>query len=907
LIKPVIKPPLTSSKLKKSFKSLFVVSLLLIGNLTFTQQAQAVDPCPNLTSINNISGLTQWLRADCVNGDGSTPTDGTSITTWQDVSGNNNDASVVSGQASPTFQSDNSNLINNLPILNFTRTNDSSGTVLEVPNIDLRAITLPDVSIFTVYKSRRQAGDDADILGVWGIDDGGWDRFFLTKYQNTGNNGLISLGPNSSNLDSSRITNAAVDGETKLLTAIYDGNVVSGTNSGVADASKIYFSGELIRSFADSTSASGAKSRLYIGWDGDGSTFRGDIAEFIIFNRVLTTAELKTVNGYLNDKYSLNIAAASLPSAPAAPTSLVATGGDGQASISFTAGSDRGTAISNYKYSLDGTTYTALSPIDVSSPITIPGLTNGTSYSIYLKAVNANGDGTASTAVSVTPSTTPAAPTSLVATAGDGQASISFTAGSNGGSAITNYKYSIDGTTYTALSPVDTSSPITIPGLTNGTSYSIYLKAVNANGDGTASTAVSVTPSTTPSAPTTLSATAGDGSATISFTAGSNGGSAITNYKYSLDGTTYSALSPADGSSPITIPGLTNGTSYTIYLKAVNANGDSSASTSVSVTPAVPPAESSSGGGSTSSPTPTPTPTPKPTPTKTSKPAPSPNPKPTAQITLEIPTEPKAGTPKNPEPLLKKLIEEVTNPLKPFVFNIFTQPSPSATNSTFDSKKALEVSTPIADKKVVELPSLVRIDNELQPSKLVVIENTTLQVVTEDGGLINLQAKDGEKPIPVNSTGKVQMVRSNTVNTQGIGMKPNSEFAVYLFSEPTLLGIGKSDASGKFFASFIVDKNFPLGNHTLQVNGILPNGKISSISMPVTVVENAEIAQRQAMPKTIFVDENPVTKATNTLYFLIALFAILILLMLFGGFRFLLIAFKRRKDEEEEENLALQV
>jgi hypothetical protein len=29
--------------------------------------------------------------------------------------------------------------------------------------------------------------------------------------------------------------------------------------------------------------------------------------------------------------------------------------------------------------------------------------------------------------------------------------------------------------------------------------------------------------------------------------------------------------------------------------------------------------------------------------------------------------------------------------------------------------------------------------------------------------------------------------------------------------------------------------------------------------------------------------------------------------MLFGGFRFLLIAFKRRKDEEEEENLALQV
>ena len=76
----------------------------------------------------------------------------------------------------------------------------------------------------------------------------------------------------------------------------------------------------------------------------------------------------------------------------------------------------------------------------------------------------------------------------------------------------------------------------------------------------------------------------------------------------------------------------------------------------------------------------------------------------------------------------------------------------------------------------------------------------------------------------------------------------------------------------------------------------------------VYAIENAEIAQRQAMPKTIFVDENPVTKATNALYFLIALFAILILLMLFGGWRLFLVAFKRRKDEEEEEeNLALQV
>ncbi len=100
---------------------------------------------------------------------------------------------------------------------------------------------------------------------------------------------------------------------------------------------------------------------------------------------------------------------------------------------------------------------------------------------------------------------------------------------------------------------------------------------------------------TNPAAPTALSATAGDGQATISFTPGAANGSSITNYQYSLDGSTYTAFSPAQSSSPVTITGLTNATSYNIYLKAVNAIGASNASSSVSVTPVA----SNTGGGST--------------------------------------------------------------------------------------------------------------------------------------------------------------------------------------------------------------------------------------------------------------------------------------------------------------------
>lgn len=96
--------------------------------------------------------------------------------------------------------------------------------------------------------------------------------------------------------------------------------------------------------------------------------------------------------------------------------------------------------------------------------------------------------------------TVPNPPTSLSATAGNGQISIAFSAGSDGGSAITNYQYSLDGTNYTAFSPTDASSPVVVTGLTNGTSYTIYLKSVNANGvSATASSSVTATPITTAS------------------------------------------------------------------------------------------------------------------------------------------------------------------------------------------------------------------------------------------------------------------------------------------------------------------------------------------------------------------------------------------------------------------------
>ena len=86
-------------------------------------------------------------------------------------------------------------------------------------------------------------------------------------------------------------------------------------------------------------------------------------------------------------------------------------------------------------------------------------------------------------------------------------------------------------------------------------------------------------------APTGLSATVTTTTATVSFTAPTNdGGTAITNYEYSFNNSTWTALSPADAASPVTISGLTANTAYTIYLRAVNIVGSGPASAGLAKT-----------------------------------------------------------------------------------------------------------------------------------------------------------------------------------------------------------------------------------------------------------------------------------------------------------------------------------
>ena len=310
-------------------------------------------------------------------------------------------------------------------------------------------------------------------------------------------------------------------------------------------------------------------------------------------------------NTFLSANYWVDVVFSTAPAtAPAAPTGVTATAGAGSAQVSWTAPSDGGSSLTTYTVTpFIGAT--AQTPVTVTgSPpattTTVSGLANGTAYTFTVTATNAIGTGPASAPsnpVTPTAPTAPAAPTGVTATAGNASAVVSWTAPSNGGSAISSYTVTpFIGTTAQTPTTVTGSPPATsttVSGLTNGTAYTFTVKATNAIGTGPASAASnSVTPigATVPGAPTIVTAAAANASAQVSWTAPSNGGSAITSYTVTpFIGATAQAATTVTGSPPATsttVTGLTNGTAYTFTVSATNAIGTGPASApSNSVTP----------------------------------------------------------------------------------------------------------------------------------------------------------------------------------------------------------------------------------------------------------------------------------------------------------------------------------
>jgi len=178
----------------------------------------------------------------------------------------------------------------------------------------------------------------------------------------------------------------------------------------------------------------------------------------------------------------------------------------------------------------------------------------------------------------------PSAPTGVVATAGNAQVSLTW----NASSGATTYNVKRGTTSGGPYSQVASSALAndTDTGLTNGTTYYYVVSAANSHGESGNSAEVSATPIAPPSAPTGLTATAGNQQVTLNWTA-STGATSYNVKRSTTNGSGYTTVN-SPTTNTYTDASLTNGTTYYYVVTAVNAGGESSPSTQASATPTGP-------------------------------------------------------------------------------------------------------------------------------------------------------------------------------------------------------------------------------------------------------------------------------------------------------------------------------
>ena len=170
----------------------------------------------------------------------------------------------------------------------------------------------------------------------------------------------------------------------------------------------------------------------------------------------------------------------------------------------------------------------------------------------------------------VTATCEPQTPDPPTATAGDGTATLSWTAPFDCGSPITRYDILQNGSVVSSTDGATTTA--TIGGLTNASYYNFSIVAVNAIGSSQASPTVLVRPlPPTLGPPTNVTATpAGDGQARVQWSPPASHPELVNRY-YVTDAATGASVGVAnDGATSVMVTGLTDGQSYRFVVSAID-------------------------------------------------------------------------------------------------------------------------------------------------------------------------------------------------------------------------------------------------------------------------------------------------------------------------------------------------
>ena len=330
--------------------------------------------------------------------------------------------------------------------------------------------------------------------------------------------------------------------------------------------------------------------------------------------------QVRAVNSEGTGAASDAASARPLAGVPGAASLTSATGGDAQARIAWYVSFGNTRWIDSWEYSADdGATWQKLPANssgyracrttgvnqeecgDYSTPAlggnrftryaTITGLTNGKTYTFKVRAVNAAGNGVPSNAL--TADTRALAPASFSVTSGDAEATLNWTKNDNDDT-VTGWQYRRKAGVgqYGHWKPVfgaaANSTTTTVTGLANATAYTFQVRAVNRSGGGAPSAERTANPQLArPLKPTGFQASPGHAKALLQWIDPHN--DSITRWQYSQatgsgqnltwGNWTDICVTSGDSGCPSKmshmVENLTNGTTYSFKLRAVNPAGNS--------------------------------------------------------------------------------------------------------------------------------------------------------------------------------------------------------------------------------------------------------------------------------------------------------------------------------------------
>jgi fibronectin type 3 domain-containing protein len=294
---------------------------------------------------------------------------------------------------------------------------------------------------------------------------------------------------------------------------------------------------------------------------------------------------VSAVNGTGESADSSEASATPTFAAPAAPTALNGTPGNNTVGLTWTAAS----FADSYNVKRSTTSGSGYSTIGTTTSPTVAYSDNtavdGTVYYYVVSAVNGAGEGVNSSEKAI--AMPPAIPTGLGATAGNNSVSLNWTAAS----AASGYRVKRSTTSGSGYVTVGTTANPTVAyndPIIGGQTYYYVVTATNASGESLVSSEVSATPVlVAPAAPATLTATPGNNTVGLTWTAAAF----ATSYNVKRSTTSGAEVTITNvATTSFTDTNAVNGTIYYYVVSALNGAGESAdtAEATVTMRPATP-------------------------------------------------------------------------------------------------------------------------------------------------------------------------------------------------------------------------------------------------------------------------------------------------------------------------------